>query len=171
MALTTMYTFISTALLLWTLCLSQETDIRECAELQIRNANLHPALNGFYQRTQESYNNLPVFQGQINNKVRYIWWNQYDEFSRWAIGTDKFSSSIEGFMDNKKNEAWMLGNGRSWHVVNEHEWKVDTDLNIICSRTLQQQQQQNQNNANSNEPPRGGRPPPRRKSKQQQQNV
>lgn len=151
-------------------CKSQtpNTDIRDCSEIQIRNANLHPALNGYYQRTQETYNNMPVFEGRSNNKIRYIWWNQYDEFTRWSIGTDKFSSSIEGFMDNQINDAWLLGTGRSWHVVNQQEWTIDQDLNVICSRQLNNNNNQNQNSGSKPPPPRGGsKPPPGRNQRQQ----
>eukprot|EP01084_Bolivina_argentea_P289344 496821_1 len=158
-------------LILSSICLSQvpQSDISDCSEIQIRNANLHPALNGYYQRTSESYNNLPVFQGKTaSDKIRYIWWNKYDGFTRWSIGTEKYSSSIEGFVDNQLNEAWLLGNGRSWHVVNQQEWTIDNDLNVICSRKQVPQNNNNNNNNNNNaqSPPRGGRPPPRRKPPQ-----
>jgi len=128
----------SSIFLLSTLCRCQQpqTDINDCAEIQIRNANLHPALNGYYSRTEETYTNLPVFEAKSGNKVRWLWWNQYDGFSRWSLGTDKFSSSIEGFMDNQQDEAFLLGPGRSWHVVNEQEWVIDSDFYVICSRKV-----------------------------------
>eukprot|EP01084_Bolivina_argentea_P105157 188250_1 len=153
------------SLLLSSICTAQvSTDISDCAEIQIQNANLHPALDGFYTRSQDTYNDLPVFQGQIGDKIRYIWWNKYDEFTRWSIGTEKFSSSIEGFMDNPLNEAWVLGRGRSWHVVNKQEWTVDVDMNVVCSRRSPPQNQNQNANPNAKPPPpRGGRPPPRRK--------
>lgn len=151
---------LSSLFLLSTLCRSQlpQTDINDCAEVQIRNANLHPALNGFYTRTEELYTNLPVFEGKAGNKVRWLWWNQYDGFSRWSLGTDKFSSSIEGFMDNQADEAWLLGPGKSWHVVNEQEWVIDSDFYVICSRKMGE-------NTGAKPPPPGrggsggGRPP------------
>ena len=157
--------FLIISLLLSIRCKSQnpQSDIRDCSEIQVRNANLHPALNGYYQRTQEIYNNMPVFEGRVNNKVRYIWWNQYDEFTRWSIGSDKFSSSIEGFMDNQLNEAWLLGTGRSWHVVHQQEWTIDQDFNVVCSRTINNNNNQ-QNQDTRPPPPRGGRPPPRRRN-------
>ena len=161
--------FLIISLILSTTCESQnpQTDIRDCSEIQLKNANLHPALNGYYQRTKETYNNMPVFEGRVNNQVRFLWWNQYDQFTRWSIGSEKFSSSIEGFMDNQLNEAWLLGAGRSWHVVHQQEWTIDQDLNVVCSRYVNKN---NQQNADSRPPPpRGGRPPRRNNNQQTQQ--
>ena len=89
--------FLIISSLLSTTCKSQypQTDIRDCSEIQLKNANLHPALNGYYQRTQETYNNMPVFEGRVNNQVRFLWWNQYDEFTRWSIGSDKFHHPLK----------------------------------------------------------------------------
>ena len=100
--------------------------------MEIRSSGKHPALNGYYTRSDESYNGLPTFEGTRNGKTRHLWWNPQKQFTRWSIGIDKYSNSIEAFMDNRIQQAWLQGQGRSWHVVQNGEWVVDEDMFVIC---------------------------------------
>ena len=88
--------------------------------------------------------------GTVDGGPRYMWFTPHgNDFTRWAIGSEKYSTAIEAFVDNRPGNGWLLGPGRSWHVVSDGQWKVDDNLYAQCTNDNSNNINQNQNQQKS----------------------
>jgi len=117
-----------------------------CKVVTVTDTEFHPALMTGWYKTDQMLNNMPVYSQKNSNRVRWMWWKDHGAFSRWYMGTDLGSKSVEAYRDGPAGSTEMFPEKpNKWFVVNDNKWVEDRKLNIACKEW--------ENNERSQTPP------------------
>lgn len=117
----------------------EPSDVLGCLEIEVKGSKLHSSINGIYHRNPELYEELPTFS-HVNEKgdetSRYLWWHDYETFTRWYIGGTIGSNVAEAFRDNGKNwvNLFTSDRGDHWRIVVDEEWKAEPTISVSCAK-------------------------------------
>jgi len=115
------------------------SDAFTCMKLELYGSELHPSTNGVYVQNPEPYNEMPNFAMVENGKkTRFMWWVDHTTYTRWYVGTNLGSQSVEGFRDSSgKNDVHLFqSNANVWNLVHDREWRQEPSVGIRCLESM-----------------------------------